>query len=97
MHSDLALDPSAARIRLAPVAGVASGTSLLSAFPGALPACNVSVDKLSLLSLLILPDSEVAARAPPPDDSTKRMPPSAASMMAVNASPTQSMDSRLAP
>jgi hypothetical protein len=70
MRSDLAPDPSAVRIRLATVAGVACGTSLLSAFPDALPACGVCVDKLILLSLVILPDSEVAARAPPQDDST---------------------------
>ena len=47
-----------------------SETSLLCAFPDALPARGFCVDKLILLSLVIPPDSEIAARAPPQDEST---------------------------
>jgi hypothetical protein len=75
MRSDLAPDPSAARIRLANVAYVACGTSSTSAFPDALSACGVCVDKLIRLSLVILR----TARSPPgtsQDDSTCRIPPS---------------------
>jgi hypothetical protein len=46
------------------------GTSLLCAFPDALPARGFCVDKLILLSLVIPPYSEIAARAPPQDEST---------------------------
>jgi hypothetical protein len=76
MRSALSPGPSAVRIRLATGAGVACGTSLLSAFPDALPECGVCVDELILLSLVILPDSEFAARAPPRTTAPKRMPPS---------------------
>ena len=46
------------------------GTWLLCAFPDALPARGFCVDKLILRSLVIPPDSEIAARAPPQDGST---------------------------
>ena len=76
MGSDLAPDPSAVPIRLATVTGVACGTALPCAFPDTLPARGVCADKRILLSLVILPESEVTARAPPQEDSTYRMPPS---------------------
>jgi hypothetical protein len=52
------------------VAAVGYGSTLLSAFNDALRACGVFVEKMILFSLVILPDSEVATRAPPQDHCT---------------------------
>jgi hypothetical protein len=52
------------------VAAVGYGSTLFSAFNDALRACGVFDDKMILFSLVILPDSEAATRAPPQDRCT---------------------------
>jgi hypothetical protein len=61
MRSNLAPDSPAVRIRLATVAGVARGTSVLS-------ACGGAKEAPILRSWVTLPDSRVVLRAPQSSD-----------------------------